>query len=363
MLQRDAIVHRLGALDLPVLIIVGDSDIATPPDKARQIHAAIAGSRLEVIPGAGHLVTVEAPDGVSRLLLSFFDGEHAPMSHPAGNGHDPVLLGSKGHVATITLNQPERRNAMGPALLKRFAQRVEEARQLEDVRVVVLTGTGRHFCAGADFTALGPEVQQERSGQQRGDAAEPQDRLTAAVRGIYRRFWCVEALEVPTIAAINGSAIGGGLGLALACDLRIAVDDAKLGASFVRLGLAPGMGLSWTLPRVLGAARAAELMFTGRILRGAEAAEVGLVHEACAREDFAARVAALATEIARGAPEALRLTKQALRRSGSGSWDLQAALDFEASAQARCIGTDDFAEGVSALFARREPRFGTDRDE
>jgi len=156
-------------------------------------------------------------------------------------------------------------------------------------------------------------------------------------------------------AAVNGPAYGGGLGLAMLCDLRIAAADARLAANFVKLGIHPGMALSYLLPAAVGPARAAELLFTGRTLSGAEAAAIGLVTRAVPREALEAEAQALADEIAAAAPLAVRLAKRSLR--AAMRFDPSLALDLEAWSQAATMETEDAAEGLAAAVARRTPEF------
>jgi enoyl-CoA hydratase/carnithine racemase len=171
----------------------------------------------------------------------------------------------------------------------------------------------------------------------------------------YRLFLSVRELPQPTVAAIQGAAIGAGLAVALACDLRIAARDARLGLNFNRLGIHPGMGSTWTLPRLVGPAHAADLLLTGRIVDGAEAERMGLVNRAVARDDVVPQALALAAEIAAGAPGPVRATRRALERSLSSSLDEQ--LDYEAEQQAICYESADLGEGLAAARERRTPRF------
>jgi enoyl-CoA hydratase/carnithine racemase len=172
---------------------------------------------------------------------------------------------------------------------------------------------------------------------------------------MYAPFLTLLDVEVPTIAAMQGHAIGGGLGLAVVCDLRVASRDSRYGANFVRLGLHPGMATTYLLPRLLGVPRGVELLLTGRIVTGEEAAALGLVHYAVAADRVLEKAYALAREVASAAPLAVRWTKQSIYR-GLG-WDPREAARFEAHAQSRTSETADFREGVAALLARREPRF------
>lgn len=255
---------------------------------------------------------------------------------------DPVLLEVAGHVATLTLNQPEQRNAMRPELLEDFAAKVEALQQREDARVVVVQGSGKTFCSGADFKAMS-KMAQEAGGMEQ------------AARRIYGSFLCLRDLPQPTIAKVNGHAIGGGLGLALACDLRVVSTKAKLGVNFTRLGFTPGMATTYVLPRLVGLPRAAELFFTGRIFTGAEAERLGLANYAVDPDELDVKTEELAREVAGSAPLAVALTKQALYQASD--FDAESALDFEAQCQARTIKTKDAQEGVLAMMQKRRPNF------
>jgi enoyl-CoA hydratase/carnithine racemase len=257
---------------------------------------------------------------------------------------DPVLLEIDQGVATLTLNRPENRNSMTPEVLGRFRERVNDVRHDPSVRAVIVTGTGTSFCAGADFRST-PAVAGD------GGDAFPAERSFAT----YEPFLEVFELEVPTLAALNGHAVGGGLGLALVCDLRIANREAKYGANFARLGFHSGMAISHLLPRIVSVPVAADLLFTGRLVTGEEAAALGLVNLAVepARVGEAAREKARA--IAGAAPLAVRLMKRALY-TGVG-WNPRAAAWQEALAQSATLATQDAREGIRALLEKREPKF------
>jgi enoyl-CoA hydratase len=253
-----------------------------------------------------------------------------------------VLYELKDHIATLTLNRPENRNSMTPDVLEGLAEGVARARSDADTRCLIVTGRGKSFCAGADF----------RSRTARGDTSlAPHERSFAA----YAPFLSILDVEVPTIAALNGHAIGGGLGLAVVCDLRVANQDAKYGANFVRLGLHPGMATTYLLPRLMGVARATEFLLTGRIVSGAEAADAGLVNYAVAADEVLPKALELAREIASAAPLAVRWTKRSIHRHLA--WDPVEAARFEAHVQSRSFETEDHREGVSALLEKREPVF------
>jgi enoyl-CoA hydratase/carnithine racemase len=236
-----------------------------------------------------------------------------------------VLYKTKDLVAQITLNRPENRNSMTEEVLHGFREAVARVKEDPELRCVIITGRGKSFCAGADFRSQVQRSDRERRGL-------PNERSFA----MYAPFLSLLDVEVPTIAAMNGHAIGGGLGLAIVCDLRVANRDAKYGANFVRLGFHPGMATTYILPRLMGAPRAIELLLTGRLISGEEAWE-------------------LAREVAGAAPVAVRLTKRSIYR-GLG-WDPAAAAEMEAHAQSRTLEMEDAQEGIRALLEKRSPQF------
>lgn len=261
-----------------------------------------------------------------------------------------VRVARDGAIATLTLQDPERRNAMSAAMGEAFAAEMVALAAEPGLRAVVLTGTGDAFSAGGDFGML--EGLAENATARPGVARrETRD----AMRAFYGLFLTLRELPCPAIAAINGHAIGAGLCVALACDLRIASREAKLGLNFTRLGLHPGMGATWTLPRLIGAAPAAELLYTGRTITGEEAAALGMVNRAVAPDRVVPDALELAKEIAEAAPIAVAGVKRALARSAAASLDDQ--LGFEASEQARCFESRDVGEGLAAARERRRPRF------
>lgn len=258
----------------------------------------------------------------------------------------PVLFEVEDGVAILTLNRPENRNSMTPDLMAAFRAAVAQAAGDRTLRALVITGRGASFCAGADFRTASPVP---------GDAPDAglpdYERLYAT----YEPFLEVFDLPMPVVAALNGHAVGGGFGLALACDLRIANRDARYGANFARLGFHSGMAISHLLPRIVGVPLAADLLFTGRLVTGAEAEAIGLAHRAVAPDEVLAVAREKARAIAACAPEAVRLMKRSLYR-GAG-WDPRGAARAEAFAQAATMRSEDAREGVRALLEKREPRF------
>ena len=260
------------------------------------------------------------------------------MSEPA------VLYDVSDFVATITLNRPDNRNSMTEDILEGIVEAVTRVKGDETVRCVIITGKGKSFCAGADF----------KSATQRKampGVVTPNERSFA----MYQPFLSVLDIEVPVIGALNGHAIGGGMGLALVCDIRVANQDAKYGSNFTRLGMHPGMATTYLMPRIIGVPRAAELLLTGRIITGAEAAEIGLMNYAVPADEVGAKAAELAKEVAGCAPLANRWTKRSIYQNAE--WDPRPAARHEADLQSRTLETEDHREGVSALLEKRSPEF------
>lgn len=259
------------------------------------------------------------------------------MSQP----HVDVDVADNG-VVTLTLADPPKKNAMTEALGDALAAAVHGLRQRDDIRAVVVTGAGEAFSAGGDLAML------ERLRQ--SSFADARAHMLA----FYARYLSLLDLEVPTIAAVRGPAIGAGLCVACACDLVVVADDATLAFNFVGLGLHPGMGATALLARKVGDQRAAELLLTGRRFRGVEAAGFGLAVEAVAAGDVLSRAQAIGAQIAANSPTAVRELKRTL---GVDRDVLRVALEREASAQARSYQSADMAEGLAAGRERRLPVF------
>ena len=246
-------------------------------------------------------------------------------------------------VALVTLDLPERRNMMSAAMTASWGRAMSALAMDRGVRAVVVTGAGSAFCSGGDLSWVG------------GEPGATVEELRARMLPFYRTWLAVRHLEVPTIAAVNGAAVGAGLALALACDLRYAAQDARLGAPFTALGMHPGMASTWLLPEVAGLAVARELLLTGRMVSGEEAAAMGLVNRAVAAADVLDQALLVAAEVAATAPVASRLTKRAL--AGGGHASFEAALEWEALAQPVTLASQDLQEGLRAQRERRLPRF------
>jgi enoyl-CoA hydratase len=245
-------------------------------------------------------------------------------------------------VALLTLTDPERRNAMTGEMGEEMSAALAG---LTGVRVAVLTGAGSAFSGGGDLEMLAEKASRAKAGEDQ----------TASMRRFYAAFLCVVDAPFPVLAAVNGHAVGAGACVALACDLAIVSATAKIGFNFSRLGIHPGMGGSWTLPRLVGPQRAAELLYTGRLVSGEQAAAYGMVLEALPAAEVLPRTLALAAEIAAAAPQPVRQLKRSL--AGAGRRSLAEQLDVEAAAQAENFRTADVEEGLRAARERRDPHF------
>lgn len=252
-----------------------------------------------------------------------------------------VLYESSDQIGILTLNRPDNRNSMTPELLDAFAAASLTAKSDSALRCIIITGRGACFSAGADF----------KSGVQRERTGTPSE----ASYAMYEPFLSVLDLEVPVIGALNGHAVGGGFGLSLVCDMRVANRTAKYGANFARLGLHSGMGISHTLPRLVGLAHASELLFTGGLMDGARAAAIGYANHAVEADEVMPRALQMARAIAGAAPVVIRSMKATMRRSEAA--EIRAAARQEAYAQAESLASDDAREGMSALLQKREPVF------
>ena len=256
-----------------------------------------------------------------------------------------VLIEVQQGVATVTLNRPDRLNAIDLGTLDALVQGLDQVASDPQVRAVVLAGSGRAFCAGAD--------QQEMVER----TAAQWERIVERYLDPIRRI-C--AMDQPVIARLQGDVVGGGLGLALACDFRIASEQARLCAPFVRIGLAGcDMAAGYFLPRLIGLGRATDMMMSGRFVDAAEAVQIGLVTRTAPAKGLDQAVAELARRFAEGPRTALALTKRAIRRSLDR--DMEAEFDYEIFAQTQCLQTEDHREGIAAFRRGARPRFGASR--
>jgi enoyl-CoA hydratase/carnithine racemase len=251
---------------------------------------------------------------------------------------ETLIWRREGSVLTITLNRPDKLNAFNAEMFRDLAQAVTRASQLKDVRVAIFTGAGRAFCSGADLTNIS---------QYHSDAEG--DALANGIRQAQSVLDMVEALPMPTIAAINGHAVGAGLQLALACDFRIATCGVKLGLSDVKIGIVPALGATTRLPKLIGVAKTKELILTGELVTADDALTLGMVNRVVARESLEESLKELAGLLSSRAPLAMAAAKRLINASSP--------LDEVASTQSRLIKSADALEGISAFFEKRPPDF------
>jgi enoyl-CoA hydratase/carnithine racemase len=259
-----------------------------------------------------------------------------------------VTFEKRGHVAILTLNRPDSMNALGaPGDGDQVRDACDTVNADRDIRAVVLTGAGRAFSAGGDVKAM-----KAREGAFGGNGVELRDGYRNNIHRIVRSIY---GLEVPSIAAVNGAAIGLGCDVACMTDIRIAADTAKFGVTFLKLGLIPGDGGAWLLPRTIGMSRAAELLYTGDVIDAKTAEAWGLVNRVVSPEALMGEAMALAEKIAAQPPHALRLAKSLLKHGQSASYDT--LMEMSAAAQAISHLTEDHMEGVTALLEKRPANF------
>lgn len=260
-----------------------------------------------------------------------------------------ILQRRDGPILTITLNLPEKRNPISDTgMVDTLIAAMEAADRDISVRCVILTGAGTAFSSGGDLKAMRPDAGGLRAGN-------PVETRRNYKYGIQRLPLTFQALEVPVVAAVNGPAIGAGLDLATMCDVRIAAESAKFAESFVRLGIIPGDGGAWLLPRIIGFSRATELALTGEMIDAAEALKIGLVSHVVPDTDLMAKAKEIATKIAANPPHAVRMTKRLLREGQTA--DLKNILELSAAMQSLAHNTRDNDEAITAFIEKRKPEF------
>ena len=254
-------------------------------------------------------------------------------------------------IRVLTLDRPARLNAMNGALVDDLHARIDELRHDPDARVAILTGAGRGFCSGLDLLDTPPTAPGSAEGRGRVQGGmDVQQRIASLVPAL-------RSLHIPVIAAVNGPAAGGGLALALACDVRIAATSARFNVAFVRIGLSGcDIGVSWLLPRWIGASRAFELMLTGRMVESEEAERIGLVSRVVADEELLERALDTARLVCGNSPTGVWMTKEVMW-SNLEVGSMQAGIDLENRTQIMTSFTEDMTEAVTAFLAKRPPEF------
>lgn len=269
-------------------------------------------------------------------------------SSPSASSDPLFHVERDGHLAIVTLNRPQMLNSLGElGDGQQFASTFQALNEDFDVRCIILTGAGRAFSSGGNIKAM-----HEASGAFEGGGTRLRDQYQTNVHRIARAIY---DLDLPLIAAVNGPAMGLGCDVACLADIRIASETARFGVPFLKLGLVPGDGGSWLLPRIIGHSRAAEMLFTSDVIDAATAQEWGLVSRVVPADRLMAEARTLAARIVDKAPHSLRLTKRLMRQAQTTSYD--AALDLAASTQSLLHLSDDHREGVAAIIEKRTARF------
>jgi 2-(1,2-epoxy-1,2-dihydrophenyl)acetyl-CoA isomerase len=265
------------------------------------------------------------------------------------NAYEHLLIDTTPEgVRTVTLNRPQKYNAVNPQLAEELPQAVDEASKDDSVRVIVITGAGKGFCAGLDLDPATTKAFIEGLKTSR-------QALLDDLHWVGRWALALTNCDKPVIAAINGPAAGAGFGLTLAADIRLMSEAASLTAGYARIGLSPDAGVTWFLPRLVGVSRAAELILTARDVKADEAERIGLVSRVFPADSFAESVAVYAAQLAAGPPIALALTKRLLT-AATGN-DLTTQLKAELATIQRCFGTEDNAGAMRAFGEKRKPVF------
>lgn len=258
-----------------------------------------------------------------------------------------ILFEKKENIVTITLNRPDKMNASNDEMVEELLDCFENIDKDRNAHTVIITGAGKAFCAGADLRErFLPKIEQRKQGFLKDVTGEFSELGALALSRIRK----------VTIAAINGVATGVGCSLALGCDIRIASSTAKFGFPFLRVGILPEFGSTYYLPRLIGIAKACELVFTGRTIDAEEAKEIGLVNKVVPKDKLMDETYAMAQRIGQMPSLALEISKRALYQ-GLGASDLASHLQYESLALVHLFGTSDHEEGVRSLIEKREPKF------
>jgi enoyl-CoA hydratase/carnithine racemase len=264
-------------------------------------------------------------------------------ANPARSPDEEVLYEVRDHIATITINRPEVQNTISGPMLDALTKRLIDANESSDVRAIVLTGTGRFFCAGLDL----------RGGSISGGLSGGAGPANLDLRNTPPTV--LHALDKPTICALNGSAAGYGMDLSLGCDIRVMAEDAKLAAAFTARGVLPESGGTWILPRLLGWSKAAELIFTGKTLTAAECLDMGLVSRVVPTAEIGAAARSLALEIAANAPLAVQASKRMMRMGMNETFNDHVHHVFLQLLP--LFRSEDFKEGMASFLEKRKPSF------
>jgi len=264
--------------------------------------------------------------------------------------YETIILEKKENVAILTLNRPDKLNAISPQMTEEIISALDDVEADEEARVLVLTGAGRGFCSGADIGGMAGGAE---SGARAARSAE--DIRQGLTQGAGRIIPKLQKMQKPTIAMVNGAAVGAGFDIALACDLRVGSENARFMNAFVRIGLFPGFGGTWLYPRVMGLGKALEYLYTGDFMEAEEADKLGVLNRLVSADELQKETMALAGKIANGPPIAIRLMKLQVYK-GLGM-DLETALQMAAACETITLTSEDHREGVAAFREKRQAKF------
>ncbi len=255
-----------------------------------------------------------------------------------------ILLDKKDRVATITLNRPDRYNSFAGLMRQEIVEVLENVAADKEVRCVVITGAGKAFCTGGDVGEFAS-----------GDTKALEAAVSAERHAMCKAVLLINSMEKPVIASVNGVAAGGGVNLALSCDVIIASDKARFGQVFVRRGVHPDWGGIYFLPRLVGYAKACELIFSGEVVSAPDALEMGMINKLVPHEDLPGTTWEMAIKFAKNAPIPIAFAKRGLQNYQK--WDLPQALDYESYVLSVIMKSEDIIEGFGAFLEKREPDF------
>jgi len=261
---------------------------------------------------------------------------------------ETIILKKEGHIAIITLNRPERMNAINSQMERELLEALADVAGDDNIRVVVLAAIGRAFCSGADIGVFSEWAEETEAGSI--------DTMRRYLRGGFQKIpLMLQKMEKPTIGMINGAAVGAGCDFAFACDMRVGSENARFRNGFVRIGLVPGAGGTWLYTKLMGLGRGLEFLFTGDFLSAEEAHRIGVLNKLVPADDLEQETMELARKIAKGPPIAIRLSK--MQAYEALQTDMETALNLAAACQAICLSTEDNREGVTAFIQKREAEF------
>lgn len=254
-----------------------------------------------------------------------------------------ILFEKESGIGTITFNNPDQLNAMTPEMGDELQSLVPCINEDPELRCVIFRGAGNAFSSGGNLDFIISKTKND-----------PQTNESDMIH-FYSKYLCLKEIKIPTIAMINGHAVGAGLCIAMACDIRYANEKAKLGVNFARIGLSSGMGCLYHLVQLVGTAHAAELLFTGKLISGSDAEKISLVNRSLPSDQLVSEVRILAETIAANAPLAVRIMKKGIQYAPKAS--LMELFEYEAKGQAQCFMSQDLLEGIAAIKEKREPIF------